>query len=284
MSNSKIDLLRAKRSLSCVAYQNILKIVGSHPNNIIVLFEGEDEKYYSCRFSSSLDYSSVICNGKTKLLEANKLAKSNSILSKVKIYGFVDHDFDQTPIFRNIYTTPTYSIENLYCTESAFDRILRAEFGVCKTTESDLYEFLFNDIYKSFLKKAFSLKTLNSWLCFQRDTENQNGSKKKLNVNNIQIHKVLRHASKRETIKYLSATCPNAHKWALPKRSSYANHRIHKNPLIHYRGKWLLEIFIAELRRGIDLINKKTLPYTCPQKPTLSISGNVSPGASKCTG
>ena len=88
----------------------------------------------------------------------------------------------------DLYLTPCYSIENLYLSDSAFERVVAAEFGLSDTTEEHkCYEALI-DVYKrtkaSYLQE---IKCFNFLIRELRDMENKGTLKSKLNINNLSI-------------------------------------------------------------------------------------------------
>ena len=64
--------------------------------------------------------------------------RKHSVYYNAPCLFFVDSDFDcNSDIidFKDIYITPCYSIENLYLSDTTFERVLAAEFGLSDTTD-----------------------------------------------------------------------------------------------------------------------------------------------------
>jgi len=99
-------------------------------------FEGEDEKYYSIRIDNirpDINWSGINCGGKANVLSMRERIRRHETYRNHACLFFVDSDFDDNKEiveFDDLYLTPCYSVENLYFTESAFSRLLSAEFGI----------------------------------------------------------------------------------------------------------------------------------------------------------
>lgn len=273
MPQNRIDAQRARRQLSCVAFQRIIKIAGNNPDCHVLLFEGEDERYYAARIASEAEYSSVICNGKENLIEAYNLAKQHRLLSQMKIIGFIDKDYDANITNPDIYVTPCYSIENLYCTTNVFYRILSAEFGLCQYADVAECNHLYANVYEKFENDLSGISILSAWFRFQRDTESRVQAKKKLSVNVIDLADIFGSSSTRH-IQYIKEKCPKSYKWTKDTKAQYLADDFHDDPISNYRGKWVLELFMKYLRPLIESGKSQSLGFKTQKKPTIAISGN----------
>jgi len=183
MSNL-VDQLRKEAITDCVAYTEFMLQYRKGDDTLYCFFEGyEDRTYYSIRIkniSCANKYADYICGGKDEVLKVHSLIKSNSHYKSIKTGFFLDKDFDDITYSDDIYVTPTYSIENLYCNKEAFENILIAEFKMTKT-DSDFVKCV--ESYMN-LQQTFNQETLllNSWLSCQADLRNQSGSKERLHI------------------------------------------------------------------------------------------------------
>jgi hypothetical protein len=272
MTNS-IDALKAKVSLACVPYQKIIKSIGSHPEIVVLLFEGEDEKYYSARIPNAIRYSAVICDGKSNVLKAMDLVDSNAVLKAAKVFAFVDRDHDEVVNKDRVYTTPVYSIENFYCSLMAFDRLVSAEFGIMCNVDIAEYEHLYQNVYVPFLQSVSRIQKLSAWFMFQRDVEKRSASDVRLNANKININEASTKGNK-GLMKYIYEKCPKCHRWNKDDKTKYISHDIHKEPLKYYRGKWILALYRPLLIKIINDARNNKMPIKTKKKPELQIQGD----------
>lgn len=158
-----------KDSVSVVFHRFSFLSNDENKNKIFCFYEGKDASYYSLRIEKFFndDYLNFSCKNKKnviKIHEKVKHKKDDFILA-----FFVDSDFDKSIDNKDIYQTPTYSIENLYCYENTISKILKNEFFINDNEEkfkkiielynSEIQEYskcilLFNAWYRSLkLKK-----------------------------------------------------------------------------------------------------------------------------------
>jgi hypothetical protein len=185
-----VDVLREEAISDCVAYTEFMLKYKKGEDVLHSFFEGyEDPTYYSIRIntlSSINKYNKYICGGKDDVLKVRNLIKSNTAYSIVKTGFFIDKDFDNQTYPSDVYVTPTYSIENFYCTYEAVQEILDSVFHI-KTDSQDnakcigAYERLLNE---------FNNKTIffNAWLACQADYRNENKLKTRLNIDKKAKH------------------------------------------------------------------------------------------------
>lgn len=183
MSNL-VEYLREEAISDCVAYTEFMLQYKKGMDSLYCFFEGfEDRTYYSIRInnlSNVEDYNDYVCGGKDDVLKVHNLIKENSHYKEVKTGFFVDGDFDEGPVPDTIYVTPTYSIENFYCSQESFEKIIVAEFKM-KKIDNDFAKCVDNYLE---LQKQFNAKTLNlnAWLACQADYRNKNKGTSRLNI------------------------------------------------------------------------------------------------------
>ncbi|NTX70318.1 DUF4435 domain-containing protein [Lelliottia amnigena] len=115
---------------------------------LIFIIEGKDDpKFYTSKianfFYDKWDFLSV--GGKSKVLELRRAIKGNPIYCRDKTFFMIDKDFDEEIIEKDIYTTPSYSIENIYCEPGTVRRMLVGECGLSNYKilhRSEILEYL----------------------------------------------------------------------------------------------------------------------------------------------
>lgn len=96
---------------------------------LFCFFEGKDAPYYSPRINKYYDeYINLKCNNKNNVIKIYNKVKHKK--EHFLLAFFVDRDFDDSLSNPEIYETPTYSIENLYCTEESLIKILKNEYFI----------------------------------------------------------------------------------------------------------------------------------------------------------
>lgn len=129
-------------------------------DKLFCFYEGKDAPYYAPRvrkyFGEQINFKCNNKNNVIKLYSKIKNKKDDYLLA-----FFVDKDFDQSLKNSDIYETPTYSIENLYCTKEALINILNDEYYINNGDPAynsilELYELEMNDYLNKIL-------LFNSW-------------------------------------------------------------------------------------------------------------------------
>lgn len=169
-----VETLRKEGTSDCVAYTEFMLQYKKNENILYCFFEGfEDRTYYSIRIeniSNASKYQDFICGGKEEVIRVHNLIKNNIHYKNVKTGFFVDQDFDSYNVPATIYQTPTYSIENLYCLNEAFEKIILSEFKINRIDKD------FQKCIKNYLKLQddFCQSSLlfNAWLSCQADLRN----------------------------------------------------------------------------------------------------------------
>lgn len=185
MSDIVENLLEESVS-DCVAYTEFMLNYKKSEDNLYCFFEGnEDRFYYSIRIdllSATNDNIGFICGGKEKVLKVHKLIKDNNYYRNVKTSFYIDSDYDKNEINPDIYITPTYSIENLYCTKESFEKILISEFKM-NSGDNDFIKCVENYLY---IQDKFNEQTLllNAWLACQADYRNEHKTYTYLKIDN----------------------------------------------------------------------------------------------------
>ncbi len=267
-----INKLRQARTVSSVAYQKILKIVGINPTITILLIEGEDQKYYA-NFINMDICTFVACDGKDKLLHIKSLILGNAILKNASILYLLDKDFDtHTKNNKNTFITEGYSIENYYCSKDVLKRFIINECSICDKSDFELHEKVLNHYYKSFTHSLVNLEMLNIWLLFQRDKEKEIKAKKRLNVNSLKVESYLKDDNKIK-MKDIKEHFSHCYKWSKSDKIKYlVDNRL--NPkYLKYRGKWVFKAFCLMIKDVVDDCIKKR-NFSWPKKTKFRLNGN----------
>jgi hypothetical protein len=149
-----VDRMQSKaNSAVSVALMRYNKLRSRMPNAEIAIVEGnEDSVFYSTifnRLGNTKLQIYFVANGKDRVLGLRDLiSRSKDIARGAGVVFFVDHDFDglkNWPAGKELYVTPTYSVENMLVCREAFKRILLADF---KMSDADFMD----DVEKALLK------------------------------------------------------------------------------------------------------------------------------------
>jgi hypothetical protein len=179
-----VEALQEEATTDCVAYTEFMLQYKKGRDYLYCFFEGyEDPTYYAIRVDNvarTEKNHGYICGGKDDVLKVRDLIKQHSYYKTVKTGFFVDKDFDNLTYPVDVYVTPTYSVENLYCVTDSLEKILTTEFRI-KNNDSDLAECIGKYLE---LQNEFNQKTLlfNSWLACQADYRIANGAHVRLNI------------------------------------------------------------------------------------------------------
>ncbi len=171
------DLLKKSRNSSVVAFHRFVLLHREYKTDLFCFYEGKDSHYYFPRINANFgeNHHPIICGNKKSVIHTYE--SINNKYPDFKTAFFIDKDFDEEIYENDIYNTPCYSIENLYCTQTVLKRILKNEF-MLKETDSEFTEIidLFNENQKEH-HRATSL--FNVWY---------STAKEKARLNNLQLN------------------------------------------------------------------------------------------------
>lgn len=187
--SDKVNKERGKRKSFSVYWAKFLKVHSRFSSYPICIVEGEDIKYYGNRVESIVSIVNFVdAGGKKGVLKFREKIKDNEEFRNCKYMYYVDQDFDPVIEDPAIYVTPVYSIENLYTTKEAFQRIILNEFGLSRADdEYDICLALFEARQKDFHQ---AMLLINAWIACQRQLEmesDEEGHNVKLNLGNVKI-------------------------------------------------------------------------------------------------
>jgi hypothetical protein len=190
------ELSQARDSLS-VKFKEFTRIISK--NKVPMFFEGEDEKYFSVRINnicSNLSWTGINSGGKKKVIALREKVRKHPFYKNSICLFFIDSDFDdntQYLSFDDTYITPCYSVENLYITTSAFQRVLNAEFGINDVCENSTCFESCTTIYEKAKKDYLDkISAFNFMIREIRIMEKCNDIKNTLNLNNINFDSLIK--------------------------------------------------------------------------------------------
>ena len=278
-----IDKVKKKRKNAEAIFTKFIKNRDVFNKKIFCFFEGEDQKYYGIRIEKYADINeeNIIfysCGGKKQVLKLYDMLKKD--YSNVKKMFFIDKDFDEKNENAEIYTTPCYSIENLYVSENAFKRIIHKEFGI-NPIDND-YKKCLNDFKNR--KKEFNseITILNAWLYYQKDKIKEKGQVN-INYQNFKITHFFDikidsfKINKKITIELLKNEYKESYDINETDINEYKSKLIDENLL---RGKYQIEFLKLILNDLIDK-NKKRIYFethleSVNLNPNINILGTFS--------
>lgn len=149
-----------ENSISVVYHKFELYCKEENKAKLFCFYEGKDAPYYSPRIEEYFkDYINFKCNNKLNVIKLYKKIKNKK--SNYQLAFFVDRDFDSPLSNPDIYETPTYSIENLYCDTKTISKILKNEY-LLNDEDSEFLEII--NIYKANISDYMNkILLFNSW-------------------------------------------------------------------------------------------------------------------------
>lgn len=147
------DVLTRKMETTNIGVHRYLEKKNDH--SLFCFMEGKHDPDYYLGIIRSVcgdDCITIVCGCKNNVIDAfNRVyAKDHT---RYRLAFFVDRDFDETLGNPAIYETECYSIENNYCSESAFKRIMR--YGLNISEEEPYWQTVMdfrNDQFEKFHK------------------------------------------------------------------------------------------------------------------------------------
>lgn len=169
------DLKREREEATSVAYQKFVLLTSSKENSLFCFFENKDAPYYHLRIKTSFngDFQYISCGNKAMVKKVYKLIKNHKEYDKYKLAFFIDRDFDESikNQYIEIYETPSYSIENLYCSINAFKEFIKTDLQIGE--DEPLYNtvlVLYENLLTGFLNASL---LFNAWYKLQKKLGNE---------------------------------------------------------------------------------------------------------------
>ncbi|WP_106803453.1 DUF4435 domain-containing protein [Pseudomonas sp. S5D5] len=258
---TRVQKLKAAGSTNSVKFLEMTRIHSKSPDTIICIFEGEDEKYYGCRLSTSFGdehWKGINTGGRDHVLDLRDKILNHSVYKKCKFLCFIDRDYEDwfiNPDPDRIYVTPCYSVENLYANETCLNRILSAEFNVtdCNdlASEHSLCIKLFNERMSEAANHALAF---NAWAMSRSIMVRDNKPPIRIFLNDVQSCDLVDLSLKTCTLKYdpnnVNSLFKKLDNSMLDQNSLSEALQFLSNsdPIKKYRGKQQLQIFKSFLK------------------------------------
>jgi hypothetical protein len=275
-----VEEAKAEMESGIVAYMEFSLDFNKEKKIIYCFYEGyEDRSFYSHRvknYFTDYKYFDYISIGKGNLVKVNQLIENHSQYKSSTIGFFVDKDFESIIPNKNIFTTQTYSIENLFVSSETFCSILLNEFAISHRHDDYMIcQKIFSDLKLDFLHKSL---LLNAWLSCQTDLRIEKGLNTRLNIDNtikVLLDKTVKsdltginfpeQLTSKENIENLFSTAEKI-------SDEILHNKIHEfskiNLEMYTRGKFLIKFLTCFLNRLKDEIGKNKSPlfknkFTC---------------------
>lgn len=212
--------------------------------NIFLFFEGHDDfKYYCPRISlikNDKEYKKYDCNGKENVIKVYNMIVNKTTDDKnvIKMF-FVDKDFDDNSLIdKEIYVTPTYSIENLFFTNLAIKNMILAEMGLSEHSEDDECDFNIAFKYIINFRDKIIRDILYGNACYSLQIKKAHESgRNKPNLLPIKKYDVIKMISRFEDIKSRITDYIEVSEIEIETECA----RLNSDPVRLLRGKYLLE-------------------------------------------
>lgn len=125
------ERMRRTRMTPQYCYMQFDKIRQKKTKAFIAFFEGYDAPYYLPEITSitGLETEQVICGNKKNVIAVHESLLAKDVLKDAKTGFFIDKDFDDNsnlPHRLDFFITKGYSIENYYCSQAAFENVLKS--------------------------------------------------------------------------------------------------------------------------------------------------------------
>lgn len=254
----KDKMLSESDSVVAIYMDYVLK--KSSSENGFLFFEGTDDfMYYHFRITSIYGKKEFIkydCGSKEKVIRIHNIIKSKKAYKDTITMFFVDKDFDDnSSIDRDIYITPTYSIENLYFTDDAIKNILKGTMGISQQNQSATRNF---NIAFDYLKNSRDTMIRNMIygnalysLQIKKSSAQKNSNP---NLSKLETYNKIKNISKPE----FKGKVPG---YIILTKEEIAEEcvRLKTDPIRLFRGKYILDIMTKCVAKWKEEHNKGTL-------------------------
>ncbi|BDF93702.1 DUF4435 domain-containing protein [Pseudoalteromonas sp. KAN5] len=181
-----------------VKFLEFTRIHSKFKDNLICVFEGQDEKYFAPRINLKIGenrWNGINSGGRKVVLDLYELISVHHIYRNANYRCFIDKDFQYSfvnPEPEKIYVTNGYSIENNYVNESVFKRVLACEFNVTEFNEnSGDYTKCVEAFNNRFHEHNNAIHKFNCWVKAHRLMEYRGEAPRTLNVQGIKISSLI---------------------------------------------------------------------------------------------
>lgn len=285
MAISVKDLIREKEEATSVAYQSFVLLSNVNPESLFCFFENKDAPYYHLRIKSTVTgtFHYISCGGKSMVLKARKMIRHHTEYDTYKCAFFIDRDFDESikDKIAEIYETPCYSIENLYCGKLSFQEFLKTDFQIGEENPlynqiSTLYERLQND----FLQVSL---LFNAWYKLQKKKSEELKQKNNVSLTDSLIpgfvELTLEGINSNYTIESIIAKYPDSIPYSEQELQKSIDELTSSDLRLDLRGKYVFNFMTSFIRKLIEdgadankrvVLNKK-VKYNMDNSTSLSL-------------
>lgn len=279
---NRVDKMSSDAEEFSTKFMEFMRVVGNNPELLVCIFEGEDEKYYSCRLQTILNNVTWECintGGRTPAIDLFNTIKDHPMYSTYKYLCFIDRDYDD--IYENhapskIYSTPGYSVENFYFSLTCLKKTLSAEFNIKPENELkhlyDRYTQLFQKVQEEFIKE---IRGFNIW-AKTNYIMNKSSPPLKMSIKSIKTNDLLDINLESINSKYdpddISSVFPHLKNSELCQLS-YHDAKLKlsdQDPKLSFRGKNcsdFMRLYLLAIKSEIQ-----TLEFKKNEKPTIRIN------------
>ncbi|WP_159478608.1 DUF4435 domain-containing protein [Chryseobacterium sp. 18068] len=251
------DLLKKTHS-SQVVFHKFVLLHRKHKTDLFCFFEGADSQYYFPRINNHNENNHpIICGNKKSVLESYDFIKNK--YPSFKTIFFTDLDFDDIIVKKDLYTTSGYSIENYYCSENVFSRILKNEFFL-KITDDEYLTLM--DIFNKRQKEHTKATSLfNLWYYSAKKKANAGATTVNANLGDKFVKEFICYSfdsiTSNYTLEDIKEKFPDAIAVSEEDLKSNLEDFNRKEPLMRFRGKYQIEFIVKFLKYIIDDANKE---------------------------
>lgn len=251
-------LVREREEATSVAFHRFILLKDTYSDAFFYFVEGKDAPYYIHRVKTIVqgkDCIPIKCGNKEKTIQIHKLLSSNLLYNKYKKGYFVDKDFDDnSKLSSDIYVTPCYSIENLYCTEKVLSEILKCEFDILPSDqEYNIILQLFSEEQSKFHDATI---LFNAWYACAKRKNIATG----VNLDDKFPKDFLTLKIKNITYSYNIESIKSKYS-EVPQISNdeieIMKERLKNDPCLNLRGKYEIQFFYEFVKYLIDDANEK---------------------------
>ncbi|WP_241138643.1 DUF4435 domain-containing protein [Bacillus mycoides] len=271
------EMLDSSDDIEAIFQEYILRKDEEDLSAIYCFFEGEDDyKYYISRIGAYLEAQEIIyfnCDGKDNVLTLHGMIKSGTAdYRNNKLLFFVDRDFEMDKVnCDEIYTTPSYAIENFYVTDTAFSKFLNGEVKISKFSlkEEDKLDFdkalnYFKEERAEFIANTLML---NVWFSLQKNKSRNTQSRPNLSQLQKAYNKRINFPVGIEDLKSLTLNYLEVTQIEIQSEKR----KLIENAVYNFRGKYYEEFLYRVLNSIITDSNKPKVIFSKRRKVNLTI-------------
>lgn len=258
MSITVQELIAEKEKAASVAYQSFVLLTSTNPESLFCFFENKDAPYYHLRIKTNIlsDFHYLSCGNKSMVLKTFDLIKQHKEYKKYKLAFFIDRDFDESlkNKFDEIYETPCYSIENLYCSSNSIKEFIKTDFQIGE--ENSLHKTiveLYTRLQTDFLNASL---LFNAWYKLQKIKSKELNRKNNVSLSESLIPSFIELSLEKITKKYSIETILEKYPDSLPYTTGELTAVIDElsasDLRLSLRGKYVFNFMTSFIRKLIE--------------------------------